>query len=417
MNAREIKAAEIADKFKIVNQGQVWVVPSQSTSQKYKVRMVGEQSDCTCPDFELRRSACKHVMAVQIVIQKEQNPDGTVTVTETVTVSQRKTYKQQWPEYNQAQTNEGDYFQKLLHGLCSEIETPEQKGKGQRRLPLADAIFAATYKIYSTVSARRFMSELRESKERGYIDSLPHFNSILNYLDNAELRPILTRLIELSAMPLASVENDFAVDSSGFSTSRYERWFNHKYGQESFKREWVKVHICVGVKTNIVTAVEIADKNAADAPMLPALVEKTAEGFEMKEVSGDKAYLSTKNLDAIRSVNALPFIPFKSNSASLSHMGKGHSKAWREMYGYFLYKHDVFLESYHKRSNVESTFSAIKRKFGESLRSKSDVAMVNEALCKILCHNIVVLIHEMFELGIDPVFLHNGKVAAQRELN
>ena len=59
---------------------------------------------------------------------------------------------------------------------------------------------------------------------------------------------------------------------------------------------------------------------------------------------------------------------------------------------------------YHKRSNVESTFSMMKRKFGDSLRSKTDFAMVNEALCKILCHNLVVLIHEMYELGVEPVF-------------
>ena len=65
---------------------------------------------------------------------------------------------------------------------------------------------------------------------------------------------------------------------------------------------------------------------------------------------------------------------------------------------------DTTLEHYHKRSNVESTFSMIKRKFGDSLRSKTDVAMVNEALAKVLCHNIVVLIHEMYELGIDPIF-------------
>ena len=45
-----------------------------------------------------------------------------------------------------------------------------------------------------------------------------------------------------------------------------------------------------------------------------------------------------------------------------------------------------------------------ERKFGDSLRSKTDVAMVNETLCKVLCHNLVVLIHEMCELGIDPVF-------------
>lgn len=63
-----------------------------------------------------------------------------------------------------------------------------------------------------------------------------------------------------------------------------------------------------------------------------------------------------------------------------------------------------FLRHYHQRSNVESTFSMMKRKFGDSLRSKTDTAMVNESLCKILCHNLVVLIHEMHELGIDPTF-------------
>jgi transposase len=68
------------------------------------------------------------------------------------------------------------------------------------------------------------------------------------------------------------------------------------------------------------------------------------------------------------------------------------------------FRKQEFLQHYHKRSNVESTFSMMKRKFGDSIRSKTDVAMVNEVLCKVLCHNLVVLIHEMYELGIDPVF-------------
>jgi hypothetical protein len=77
------------------------------------------------------------------------------------------------------------------------------------------------------------------------------------------------------------------------------------------------------------------------------------------------------------------------------------------MFHYFMFRGDEFLQHYHKRSNVESTFSMMKRKFGDSLRSKTDVAMVNETLCKILCHNLVVLIHEMYELGIAPVFGNN----------
>ena len=50
----------------------------------------------------------------------------------------------------------------------------------------------------------------------------------------------------------------------------------------------------------------------------------------------------------------------------------------------------------------------VKAKFGDALRSKSDMGTRNEILCKILCHNIVVLIHEMFELGIVPSFWADG---------
>lgn len=46
----------------------------------------------------------------------------------------------------------------------------------------------------------------------------------------------------------------------------------------------------------------------------------------------------------------------------------------------------------------------IKGKFGSHLRSKSDTGQINEALCKVLCHNVCVLIQEMHELGIEPAF-------------
>jgi hypothetical protein len=62
------------------------------------------------------------------------------------------------------------------------------------------------------------------------------------------------------------------------------------------------------------------------------------------------------------------------------------------------------LQHYHKRSNAEAPFSMIKRKFGDSLRSKTDDAMRNEALAKILCHNLCCLISAWYELGIEPVF-------------
>ena len=77
---------------------------------------------------------------------------------------------------------------------------------------------------------------------------------------------------------------------------------------------------------------------------------------------------------------------------------------YQKMFHYFQFKRDDFLAHYHKRSNAESVFSAVKRKFGDSLRSKSRPAMVNELLLMFLCHNLCVLIQEIHELGIEPVF-------------
>ncbi|MGC2559443.1 MAG: transposase, partial [Terriglobales bacterium] len=125
------------------------------------------------------------------------------------------------------------------------------------------------------------------------------------------------------------------------------------------------------------------------------------------EVSADKGYAGRKNMEAIASVGAVPFISFATH-----HRGNGGGK-WSEMYHYFMFKRTEFLQHYHKRSNVESTFSMMKRKFGDGLRSKSDVAMINETLCKVLCHNLVVLIHEMYELGIEPSFWAETALAQQ----
>jgi hypothetical protein len=46
----------------------------------------------------------------------------------------------------------------------------------------------------------------------------------------------------------------------------------------------------------------------------------------------------------------------------------------------------------------------VKAKFGDSVRSKAEAAMVNEVLCKFLCHNICCVIAAHCELGIEATF-------------
>ena len=212
-------------------------------------------------------------------------------------------------------------------------------------------------------------------------------------------------LIEESALPLQTVESAFAVDSFGFSTSRFFQWVDAKYTNPELvtKRDWVKVHLMCGVKTNVVTAIEITDRFAGDSPRFKSLVQTTGRNFTMGEVSADKAYLSVDNLQTVLDHNAMPYIPFKSNSVAASPTNTKNA-LWKRMFHLYSYNQDRFMQCYHKRSNVESTFSMIKAKFGDSLRSKTKTAQVNEAFCKILCHNLCCLVQSMYELNITPDF-------------
>ena len=104
-------------------------------------------------------------------------------------------------------------------------------------------------------------------------------------------------------------------------------------------------------------------------------------------------------MDLVDGFGATPFILFKSNTV----VPKDDS-TWAKMYYLFMFNRESFMDHYHKRSNVESAFSMIKRKFGASVRGKSDVAQVNEVLAKVLCHNVCVLILATRESGIEATF-------------
>lgn len=396
MEAGEQKGLEIAALSKIARCQDGYLVPSQSGAGLYTVSLDGAMPTCTCPDFEARRMKCKHLWAVEFALRREERPDGTTVVTKTM----RVTYAQDWPAYNAAQTHEQEHFTRLLRDLCDGIPQPPQSF-GRPRLPLSDVLFGISLKVYSIMSGRRVMSEMREVQGKGLLDKAPSFTSTFRYLENPELTPLLKALIEQSAMPLRSIETDFAVDSSGFSSSVYNRWFDHKYGKMRSEARWVKCHLMCGVNTHIVTSVEVTPTETADAPQLVPLLASTAQRFAIREVSADKAYSSRRNLQVIDAAGATPYIPFKNRTNGL---GKKWDGLWNRMWHFYNFNQQCFMEHYHKRSNVETTFSMIKGKFGGAVRSKTPVTQVNEVLVKVLCHNICVLIQSWYELGIEATF-------------
>jgi transposase len=413
MNAREQRGVIIAALCKLTAKDGQWIVPSQTTDEKRYVVNVG-QCSCTCPDHQETGFKCKHLYAVEFTMKRETATDGTVTETKSFTFTEKKVYKRNWANYTEAQRTEKHRVCTLLHDLCQGISQPATRtGKGRPKTLIADMVFAATYKVYCMVSARRFGSDLDDAHANGYTSQPIHPNSVSAYLESEELTPVLEDLIVRSSLPLRSIETSFAVDSSGMSTSRWVRWYDHKYNCERTGHDWVKVHIATGVKTNCVTAAAIYGRDAADCPILPELVNQTAENFKVNEVSGDKAYLSVENVETIFGVGGTPFIAFKSNSTG------GAGGLFEKMFHFYQFNREEYMNRYHKRSNVESTFSAIKRKFGDSIRSRTDVAMRNEVYAKLICQNLTCVIQSQIELGIEPIFwpsASNERVEAGRTI-
>ena len=227
--------------------------------------------------------------------------------------------RQNWSAYNAAQINEGNHFATLLRELCDTIPQPPQQGRGRPRLPLSDMVFAVGQKGYSTLSTRRAMSGIKDAGADGLLEKAPSCTSVFRYLENPDLAPILKGLIEASALPLKSVEQNFAVDSSGFSTSVFDRWFSHKWGKQIKEARWIKAHVMCGVETNIVTSAEVSETMGHDSPQFAPLGQATADNFTLSEVSADKAYLSKRNLRVVEQAGGTAYIPFKSNSKAITH--------------------------------------------------------------------------------------------------
>ncbi len=121
MELREMRGMELAATRTIRKLDGWWRVPSQAGTGVYRVQLAKKFATCECPDFTTRGVRCKHIFAATFVSRREHNADGSVTVTQSLTLSasEQVTYPQPWAAYNEAQTNEKDKFLTLLSDLCN----------------------------------------------------------------------------------------------------------------------------------------------------------------------------------------------------------------------------------------------------------------------------------------------------------
>lgn len=403
MDSRERKGITLAATKTIAFQDGRWLIPSQTTQNKiYRVRFGPDEYSCTCADFEVDETYwCKHLYAVRSHLEGRGNLPAPKPRSPA-----RKKYPRQWPEYNEGKANEPSKFKRLLFELCRGLPTPKPGKKGGRpRLPLADLVYAAVTKVYVGSASRQLTSHKREAHEAGFISQIPRASSVLNFFSSPDTAELLKDLIGLAAAPLNDVEDGvFATDSTTFSLPLFKKWFDKEKGGVQVKRLTVKCHLFCGVKTNVIAAATFTKGHELDGREFPTLLHNASKRFRIVEVSADKAYNSVDNFKAVQEVGATPFIPFRHNASGYS------GGYFEEMYHFYRLRNKEFRERYLLRNNAESTASMLKRRFEGVLDSRTDPAIENEVLCRVLVHNLCRVIQSHFELGIEADFWDTSAV-------
>ena len=367
----------------------VYTVKSQQGYSVYTVVYDEKsgQASCNCPDCMKHIGEfgweCKHILAVKIHVNNGKKARA-----------ESEEPKRDWSSYNVAQMTEGEAFKvylkqlsELADELADELAPKKNSKMGRPSLPLSELVFCAVMKVSSGLSSRRASVLSKNAEEENLIENNVHYNSVNKFMVREDVTPILRELVRLSASPLSSIEHDFAIDSSGFRLNQYGDWCTQKHDVKR-AHDFVKCHISSGVLSNIIADVVItpsSGEGTADVKNFANLLEGTTGHFKVEQVSADKGYLSSANYTAAAKMHVEPFIMFKKNSKATG------SSAWNKAFINAVNAPEEWLSNYHKRSNVESTFGALKERYGETLKSKTYTGQVNEILCKVIAYNISVV--------------------------
>ena len=181
------------------------------------------------------------------------------------------------------------------------------------------------------------------------------------------------------------------LDSSGAKVTNRGEWMRQKW---KVRRGWIKVHIAVDDKNKQVVGIEATDESISDTKEFKNLVGQSVEnvedkGGEVVQASADGAYDANDNFEFLEAHNIIPAIKIRKNEGPTyrsKNPRKGYAREFREL-GYEGWR-DKY--KYGRRWYAESTFSAVKRKFGEFVRATKVKNMFNEIKLKYILYNAIL---------------------------
>jgi hypothetical protein len=283
-----------------------------------------------------------------------------------------------WNQYNERLVRRGEIFisTDVMNNWNKELAIMNRSKRGRRyQYPDSFIKILGYIKVYFGLGYRQ-----TEGLIRTYHDAVP---SVPDYT------VIHKRICKMNIKqkPIKSKHGIvLAIDSTGIKVTNRGEWIAHKWHGK--KKGFLKIHVGVDVDTKQVLAVKITDEHSHDSKHLKYLVRESAKHGTISEVLGDGAFDSRESFSYLDGQNIIPAIKVRRNSVPKSRGCYPRKVAVTEQLAN--YKRWAASVSYGRRWIVESVFSAIKRMFGEEVRSKKKRNMIQELMLKISLYNMFV---------------------------